>query len=472
MVGETPGAGRQAEGPRVCVVVTVHSGVFDGSPQQTDWTPLRRLGVWALLSTSALLTACASTADPPGGPPDQDPPRLVGVSPDSGAVLETPPREVEIVFDEVVSERIAAQRPEISGAVILSPDTGVARVGWHRNRLTVKPHGGFRPGRVYRIELLPVIVDLRQNRVKDGRLIVFSTGPALPAATLRGTVVDWPAARAGVNALIEAVLLPDSLPYRALTDSTGSFSVPALPAGSYLVYGTIDQDGNRRRGMREAYDTLRVTLGDTSTVELFAFVHDTTGPRIRTAGVVDSVTVRLVFDRPLDPTLAFDTTMVQVMPAEDTTQRLRVLLVATQRTLDSLRAGEAAARAAADTSRRQQQPVPGPPIAAPGAPGAPAAPAQGTPRDSTTAMRMLARRPAPTDTRLVRLAEPLTPESRYTIVVEGARSLSGIAATASAQLSVPRPRREATAGRGAPEDTTRAAADSTRAIRDTTRVRP
>ncbi|MBI1723448.1 MAG: hypothetical protein HYR48_06035, partial [Gemmatimonadetes bacterium] len=141
-------------------------------------------------------------------------------------------------------------------------------------------------------------------------------------------------------------------------------------------------------------------------------------------------------------------------------------------TLDSLRAGEAAARAAADTSRRQQQPVPGPPIAAPGAPGAPAAPAQGTSRDSTTAMRMLARRPAPTDTRLVRLAEPLTPESRYTIVVEGARSLSGIAATASAQLSVPRPRREATAGRGAPEDTTRAAADSTRAIRDTTRVRP
>lgn len=431
-----------------------------------------------LCACALLLSACASTGDPPGGPPDRDPPRIVRVSPDSGAVLETPPGEVEIVFDEVVSERIAAQRPEIDGAVILSPDTGIARVSWHRNRLTVKPHGGFRPGRVYRIELLPVITDLRQNRTKEGRLLVFSTGPAIPTATLRGAVVDWPGGRAGVNALIEAVLLPDSLPYRALADSTGSFTVRALPAGTYLVYGTIDQDGNRGRGMREAYDTLRVTLGDTSVVELFAFVHDTTGPRIRTAELVDSVTVRLLFDRPLDPTLALDSTMVQVMPAEDTTQRLRVLLVASQRTLDSLRALEAAARAPADTSHPRQPPPPPPPIGAPsapavpGAPGAPAAPGQGAARDTSEAMRMLARRPAPTDTRLIRLAEPLTPESRYTIVVEGARSLSGIATTARAQLSVPRPRREAPAGRRAPGDTTRPAADSTRSVRDTARVRP
>jgi hypothetical protein len=422
------------------------------------------------LCACALLLSCASQGDPPGGPPDQDPPLVVRVSPDSGAVLAAPPSEVEIGFDEVVNERIAAQRTEISGAVILSPDTGVSRVSWHRDRLTVRPRGGFKPGRIYRVELLPVLTDLRQNRLKEGRLIVFSTGPAIPAAALRGAIVDWPGGRMGVSALIEAVLLPDSLPYRALADSSGSFEMRHVPPGAYLVYGTIDQDGNRRRGPREAYDTVRVTLGDSAAVELYAFVHDTTGPRIRSAEVVDSLTFRLVFDRPLDPASPLDTTMVQVMPASDTTQRLPVRLVGTQATVDSLRRREAAARAPADSTGPREPRAP--PVVAPGAPGTPGAPAPAATRDSTPAMRMLARRPAPTDARLVGLAEPLTPDTRYVIVVDGARSLTGIPSVARAQLSVPKPRRETPAGRRAPADTTRPPADTTRPTRDTIPMDP
>lgn len=441
--------------------------------------------VGALLA-AALLAGCASAGDPPGGPPDHDPPRILSAAPDSGAVLQRPPGDVEIVFDEVVSERIAATRPDLDGAVILSPDTGLSRVSWHRNRLTVRPHGGFKPGRIYRIELLPVITDLRQNRMKEGRLIVFSTGPAIPAASLHGVIVDWAGGRAGASALIEAVLFPDSLRYRSLADSTGSFTLPQVPAGHYLVYGTIDQDGNRLRGAREAFDTVRVVLTDTAAVEFFAFVHDTTGPRIRTAEFVDSITVRLTFDRPLDPSLTLDTTMIQVIPTTDSTRRLRVLLVATPAGLDSLRAREAAAREAADTTRQRRPPpspaaAPLPPVTAPPAPGAPGAPARPpVPRDSTPAVRMLARRPAPTDTRLIRLAEALVPDSRYVIVVDGARSLSGVTGAARAQLNVPRPRRETPArGRRTPADTARPAADSTRApreptrgTRDTTHLRP
>ncbi|MDP3775060.1 MAG: hypothetical protein Q8Q85_12420, partial [Gemmatimonadales bacterium] len=115
-----------------------------------------------------------------------------------------------------------------------------------------------------------------------------------------------------------------------------------------------------------------------------------------------------------------------------------------------------------------------PPVVAPGTPGTPGAPAgRGTPgapaatRDSTPAMRMLARRPAPTDARLVGLAEPLTPDTRYLIVVDGARSLSGISSVARAQLSVPKPRRQTPAGRRAPADPTRPPADTPRPTRDT-----
>lgn len=385
----------------------------------------------ALLLLGGAAAGCASTGDPPGGPPDSEPPLVVRVAPDSGAVLTAPPDEVEIVLDEVVNERIAAPRPDIGGAVIFSPATGEVRVRWHRNRLSVRPRGGFRPGRVYRIELLPVLTDLRQNRMRAGRVIVFSTGPEIPGTSLQGALVDWVAGRAGPGALVEAVLLPDSLPYRALTDSAGGFRLDQIPAGTYLVFGVLDPDGDRRRGPREAYDTARVSLADTASVELYAFPHDSTGPRLRSVDLQDSVTVRLVFDRPLDPSHPLDASKVRVTAAADTTARIAVRQVLTGRAQDTVRA-----------------------------PAAPLAPAG---RDSSRAMRMIARRPPPSDTRLVRLAAPLAPETRYVIVVAGARSLSGVAATARAQLSVPRPRSPASPGSGAQRsDSARSAADTAR----------
>jgi hypothetical protein len=274
--------------------------------------PRLRVAPAAAALATALALACAYAGDPPGGPPDTTPPRVVQVVPESGAVLATPPRQVEILFDEVISEQVAAQQRDIQGAVLLSPVTGKVAVDWRRTRLTVEPRGGFKPGRIYRLELLPVITDLRQNRMRQGKLVVFSTGPAIPAATLRGTVVDWTGNRAAASALVEAVLLPDSLPYRALADSGGNFAMPVMPAGDYLVYGVVDQNGNRRRDPREAFDTARVSLQDSAAVELYAFTHDTVGPRVRSVELADSLTLRLVFDRPLDPTQTPDTSMVRV----------------------------------------------------------------------------------------------------------------------------------------------------------------
>jgi hypothetical protein len=424
-------------------------GEAGGARRQARRTRLR-----LALAAAAALTAwaCASAGDPPGGPPDTTPPRLLRVEPESGAVLTAAPRSAVLYFDEVVSERIVAPQPDISGAVILSPATDRVSVDWHRTRLTVTPRGGFRPGRIYHLQLLPVIADLRNNRMRVGRTIVFSTGPEIPAATLSGAVVDWAGGRPAAGALIEAVLLPDSLPYRALADSTGSFRLEQMPPGPYVVYGVLDQNGNRRRDPREAFDTSRVTLADSSSVELYAFTHDTLGPRIRTADLVDSTTIRLVFDRPLDPSQPVDTSMVRVAPAADTTQALPLLRVFTPAAFDSARKAEAAARdsitraeaaarAARDTThRRPAQPAPGAPAAAPAPAPPPLAPAPGTPpRDSTRAMKMLARRPAPTDTRVLRLAAPLAAGARYVVTVERVLGLAGATGHGRAQLAVPVP---------------------------------
>ena len=450
----------------------------------------RRARLRLAVLAGAFLTywGCASTGDPPGGPPRSTPPVLLATIPESGAVLETPPRRVELDFDEVIGERIAAPQPTLAGAVLVSPVTKPVSVGWHRDHITVSVKGGFAPGRIYRVDLLPVIVDLHQNRLKKGRTIVFSTGPAIPATTLSGTVVDWTAGHAAATALVRAVLLPDSLPYLAQTDSVGNFTLTEVPQGQYLVWGILDQNNNRKLDPREGFDTARVALTDTATVGLYAFTHDTIGPRLRSADFVDSVTVRLTFDRPVGNDVPVDTSMVTVTPMSDSTAPLPLLRVWTPAAFDSVSKAEAAARAAEraakdsaaraqaaarDTTHRRAAPV-GPPRPA----GAPPPLGPGTRRDTTAARRdtsnaakLLAKRPAPSDTRVVRLGAPLEPGTRYLVLTRGVIGLTGVAGRGRTTFSAPKPppRRPAP---GTADSLSRVRGDTAVARPDTVTVRP
>ncbi|MGH3368761.1 MAG: Ig-like domain-containing protein, partial [Nocardioidaceae bacterium] len=232
-------------------------------------------------AASLLLTvACARMEPPPGGPPDIAAPQLVTIAPDSLARIPDFDGEVEFRFDEVVSE--GGQPSQGTGTgdleklVILSPTTRVPDVHWRRTRITVRPDEGWQRDRVYRIQLLPGVTDLRRNRSDEGAVVTFTTGAPLPSTTLEGLVVDWGTNRPLAEALVVALLLPDSLPYRALADSAGRFSFGPLPAGEYLVSGVQDENRNLRDDPREPYDTVRVRRGATRVGEIWTFVHDTT----------------------------------------------------------------------------------------------------------------------------------------------------------------------------------------------------
>ena len=53
----------------------------------------------------ALAAACANTGPPPGGPPDEKPPIILGVYPESGAVVPNPRGDAVIQFDGVIDEQ-------------------------------------------------------------------------------------------------------------------------------------------------------------------------------------------------------------------------------------------------------------------------------------------------------------------------------------------------------------------------------
>jgi hypothetical protein len=253
----------------------------------------------------AVLLACARIEPPPGGPPDRAPPRLIATRPDSFAILPGFRGEAEFQFDEVISEGGTPNRGQGTGGleklIIVSPTNNVPDVNWRRNRITVRPKEGWRPNRVYRVQLLPGVTDLRNNRAQKGAVLTFTTGAPRPQTTLQGVVVDWSTSRPAPGGLVVASLLPDSLAYRGVADSSGRFSLGPLPSGDYVVTGVLDQNQNQIQDSREAYGNGRVPRGRSDVGELWVFVHDTTAPRIQTVTVDDSVSATVAFTQKLDP---------------------------------------------------------------------------------------------------------------------------------------------------------------------------
>jgi hypothetical protein len=365
------------------------------------------------------VVACASQGDPPGGPPDSLAPTLVGIVPDSGAVNVRPSR-VEFRFDEVVSERPAGAT-SLEQLVLISPSDGLPRVDWRRRSIAVRPRRDWQQNAVYTVTLLPGITDLRGNTMKTGAAVLFATGATIPDTRVAGTLYDWVAGTVARAGAVEAIALPDSIIYVARTDTTGRFVLAHLPPGAYALRAWVDANNNRELDPREAYDSTSIALRDTASVTLLAFVHDTLPPRINTVQVVDSMTLRVELNQPLDPEQTVDTARFRLTAPDSSATALRAVVPA-----DAWERARADSLARADTTRR-------PPARA-------APPGQ---RDSVVLPR-----PVPVSRFVVLTSVPLQPETTYRLVAIEARNLLGRAGTSARVFTTPR---------RAPADTTRRA---------------
>jgi hypothetical protein len=424
----------------------------------------------AAVAALALLAACARIEPPPGGPPDAKPPTLVATRPDSLRILPGFKGSVEFVFDEVISEGGSPSEGRGTGdlerLVLLSPSTEVPVVEWKRDRIAVRPPGGWLPDRVYRVQLLPGVVDVRNNRGSVTRTVTFTTGAPLPDLALRGKVYDWSTGQPARGALLEAVLEPDSLVYKGATDSSGTFSLGPLPRGQYLVYATADQNRNLRRDRREAFDSARA-IGDSGQVaELWMFPHDSAPPKLQAPTAQDSMTVVLPFNQKLDPALRLDSAAVTVLRLPDSTrigvrsvlppalddslQRLARLETTRRDSLareraprDSVPPPAAAPAPGPDTTRgRAKAPPPKSPVLKPVPDSARAvmerldSTLRGQAKGDTTRTTK-ASRPPLYERFIMRLAEPVVPGGKYTVEVRGVRNVNGATGDSKAGFTVP-----------------------------------
>lgn len=405
----------------------------------------------ALAVAAAIVVACAQPGSPPGGPPDFTAPQLVAVSPESGSTNPRP-GEVTFQFNEVISERPTGA-PDLRGIVVISPRDGDPDVRWHRTSLGIKPGRGWRANTVYTISLLPGIADLRGNARKVGTTIAFSTGGPFPETQISGIVFDWVAQKPAPRALVEAINAADSTTYVAAADSSGRFSMVFLRPGTYGVRAIVDQNNNRRREAREPWDSVTVTLRDTSTLELLATAHDTAGPRIATVTVRDSLTLRIALDQPLASSVRIDSSLIQLRRSDSTV--VPIASVLSSAAFEDLERATQAARAdsvrRADSTRAARDTTPRAPrnIAVVPTPTRDSVPAAEQPKPS---------RPAPVTELVVRLARPLAPATAYRVRLVAAQGLIGLPRTTDRVFTTVKPAapRDSAATRrsGARPDTT------------------
>lgn len=280
---------------------------------------------WMAAALGATALACAAPGLPPGGPPDKKPPVLLSVTPDTNT-RRAKVKDVVFTFDEIVSERPKGASA-LDQLIVISPSESPPEVDWLRNRLAVRPKKGWRPNTAYTVTLLPGLTDLSGNAITTPLQTVFSTGDSIPSGTVRGVVFDWVAQRTVASARIEATMGQDTvLRWVAAADSLGRYTLAHVPATAALRLRAFhDVNSNRVLDRREPWDSLSVPLADSARRDFYLFTHDSIAPRLTEPTLIDSTALRLKFDRPLNPAVAFGLSNITVTNSDSTLRALTAL---------------------------------------------------------------------------------------------------------------------------------------------------
>jgi hypothetical protein len=197
---------------------------------------------WCLL----LLIGCAQIESPGGGPEDRTAPRVLGMSPDSGAV-GVRPETLSILFSKKLDRR------SLRDWITLSPALEIRSIGWTGERADVVFRDPPDTGRTYAVLLGAEVRDRRHNALGPWTA-AFSTGARLETGQISGKIHGG-RLKPGF-AYVYAFAWSDSTPTsdegrtRALrvgqADKDGAFRLGYLPRGTALrICGLYDAARNR-----------------------------------------------------------------------------------------------------------------------------------------------------------------------------------------------------------------------------------
>jgi len=216
------------------------------------------------LFTFLLFIACARMGQPDGGWYDDDPPKVVGSTPEDRAT-NVKTNKIAIYFDEFIKIENATEKVIVSPPQLETPEIKGAG-----KKIVVELKDTLKENTTYTIDFSDAILDNNEGNPMGNYTFTFSTGEQIDTFEIAGYVLNAsnlePIKGIAVGLyddLSDTVFTTKPLMRISRTDSRGHFVVKGVAPGTYRAYALQDMDGDfcfKQKG------------------EMIAFNHETFSP--------------------------------------------------------------------------------------------------------------------------------------------------------------------------------------------------
>ncbi|MGY6545289.1 Ig-like domain-containing domain [Arthrospiribacter ruber] len=215
-----------------------------------------------------IIHSCAKQSTPMGGPKDEEPPKLLSITPENES-LNTKPSVIELLF----SEYVKVENP--NKGIIITPriKKDEMEVTALKNKVTIKLNQELEDSTTYVFNFQKTISDITEGNVPENLKLVFSTGPEIDSLTFSGTVAyTFPQKEKKMKDVLVGLYTEDDTTnvltappyYIGTTDSVGNFKLTNIKEGRYLAYAWHDANNSLKAEEKsEAYSF----LGDTIVID-------------------------------------------------------------------------------------------------------------------------------------------------------------------------------------------------------------
>ena len=193
------------------------------------------------------IVSCARMGQPDGGWYDDDPPKVIGCTPEDQATKVTT-KKITILFDEYIKLTDATNKVIVSPPQLEVPDIKAAG-----KKIVVELQDSLMPNTTYTIDFSDAISDNNENNPMGNYTYSFSTGEQIDTFEVSGYVLDASnlepikGIMVGLyNDLADSAFQTKPLLRVSRTDGSGHFVVKGVAPGTYRAYALQDADGDFR----------------------------------------------------------------------------------------------------------------------------------------------------------------------------------------------------------------------------------
>ena len=201
----------------------------------------------ALIGLTSLIAACANQGSgPDGGPYDETPPRIVGMT--APERLQNGKRtKFSLVFNELIKVDNPTEKIIVSPPQIETPEIKVSG-----RRITVELLDSMRPNTTYTVDFSDAITDNNEGNPLGQYTYIFSTGQTTDTMQMSGYVLNAEDLEPVKGILVglyqqhhDSVFGKRAFDRVARTDASGFFSIKGVaPDRDYRLYALQDADGD------------------------------------------------------------------------------------------------------------------------------------------------------------------------------------------------------------------------------------